>query len=92
MPGLVPGISFRHCERSEAIHLWKTGMDCFVAALLAMTKVGHPDLLHGASLSVAKSSNHGLRSPAMHAAIIRDAKGSTTSSNHVCSAACRPHT
>ncbi|WMT71550.1 hypothetical protein [Bradyrhizobium sp. Ash2021] len=28
----------RHCERSEAIHLTADGtMDCFVAALLAMT-------------------------------------------------------
>ena len=29
---------FRHCERSEAIHLAASGgMDCFVASLLAMT-------------------------------------------------------
>jgi hypothetical protein len=29
----------RHCERSEAIHLVPRGeMDCFVAALLAMTR------------------------------------------------------
>src|SRR5260370_39487183 len=30
------GLLTRHCERSEAIH-WATGMDCFVAPLLAMT-------------------------------------------------------
>src|SRR6476469_7912638 len=30
----------RHCERSEAIHYLYTGkMDCFVASLLAMTRV-----------------------------------------------------
>ena len=28
----------RHCERSEAIHCCKVRMDCFVAALLGMTK------------------------------------------------------
>jgi hypothetical protein len=29
----------RHCEQSEAIHACRTrDMDCFVAALLAMTK------------------------------------------------------
>ncbi len=31
-------VYLRHCERSEAIHLTACGgMDCFVAALLAMT-------------------------------------------------------
>jgi hypothetical protein len=31
---------FRHCERSEAIHGAASGeMDCFVAALLAMTSM-----------------------------------------------------
>ena len=31
----------RHCERSEAIQLGaRGGMDCFVAALLAMTAEG----------------------------------------------------
>src|SRR5258705_9971223 len=36
------GRSFlRHCERSDAIHVSACGgMDCFVAALLAMTTVG----------------------------------------------------
>jgi hypothetical protein len=31
------GAISRHCERSEAIHSREGGMDCFVAALLAMT-------------------------------------------------------
>jgi hypothetical protein len=33
----------RHCERSEAIQSREKGLDCFVAALLAMT---HFDLIH----------------------------------------------
>ena len=31
----------RHCERSEAIQLRTTKLDCFVASLLAMTKYGN---------------------------------------------------
>jgi hypothetical protein len=36
------GLCYRHCERSEAIHGAASGrMDCFVAALLAMTFEGN---------------------------------------------------
>jgi len=39
MPRECGSLPFRHCERSEAIHSSACGaMDCFVAALLAMTK------------------------------------------------------
>ena len=34
--------SFRHCERSEAIHLATRKVDCFVASLLAMTTNTNP--------------------------------------------------
>jgi hypothetical protein len=30
-------VDFRHCERSEAIQSHEERLDCFVAALLAMT-------------------------------------------------------
>jgi hypothetical protein len=35
-PAAAPGNRARHCERSEA-SIWKSGPDCFVALLLAMT-------------------------------------------------------
>src|SRR5262249_10461068 len=41
LEGVSIAASSRHCERSEAIHSSACGaMDCFVAALLAMTRLG----------------------------------------------------
>src|SRR3982074_1211219 len=53
----------RHCERSEAIHGYKERLDCFVAALLAMTEKGIYRLVSRQPAASASSTEQNQRVP-----------------------------